>query len=196
MKYKLRHLAYLYIVCGTVSLIFSWITMLEKLAFSVDVNHDAICNIDSVIHCGTVMSSPQAAIFGFPNPFIGLIGFAVVIVIGFAVLAGAKFKKWFWQGAQIGMTFAMIFVYWLYYEAVFEISALCIYCIIVWFATIPLFWYTTLYNLKERNIPLRGVSTQFSRRLSGIILSLMYLVIIIPIIYRFWDHWAYLLGLS
>lgn len=194
MKYQVKHLSYLYIICGAIALFFSWITMTEKMAFEIDTAHVAVCDINSLINCGTVMGSPQAAVFGFPNPFIGLIGFAVVIAIGFAILAGANFKRWFWQGAQLGMTFAMAFVYWLYYEAVFEISALCIYCMIVWFSTIPLFWYTTVFNLKEKHIHLKGIPKKLSGKTTLIVMSLMYLVIIVPIIYRFWDQWKLMLG--
>jgi uncharacterized membrane protein len=196
MKYQIKHLAYLYIVCGAIALLFSWITMTEKIAFEVDAGHVAICDINSLINCGTIMGSSQAAVFGFPNPFVGLVGFSVVIAIGFAILAGAKFKRWFWQGAQMGMIFAVLFVYWLYYEAVFEISALCIYCIIIWFSTIPLFWYTTVFNLKEKHLRLKGIPRKFSGKTTLIVMSLMYLVIIVPIVYRFWDQWKFMLGLS
>ena len=44
------------------------------------------------------------------------------------------------------------FVTWLQYETIFRIHALCPYCMVVWTVTIPMFWYTTLYNLRGGNI--------------------------------------------
>ncbi len=52
------------------------------------------------------MQSKQAHAFGFMNTYIGLLGFPVVLTIGMAMLAGARFKRWFWQGAQLGLTLA------------------------------------------------------------------------------------------
>ncbi|MEQ4724193.1 vitamin K epoxide reductase family protein [Nonomuraea sp. B19D2] len=37
------------------------------------------CNINSVVSCGTVGSSWQAHLFGFPNAFLGLVAEPVVI---------------------------------------------------------------------------------------------------------------------
>ncbi|MBQ3934392.1 MAG: hypothetical protein II715_01125, partial [Clostridia bacterium] len=45
----------------------------------------------------------QASAFGIPNPFIGLFGFGVVLTIGVALLAGAKFRAWFWYGFLAGL---------------------------------------------------------------------------------------------
>jgi hypothetical protein len=42
---------------------------------------------------------------------------------------------------------------WLWSQALYEIGALCIYCMVVWAMVIPLFVYTTARNLRAGVIP-------------------------------------------
>ena len=42
-----------------------------------------------MVSCGSVMKSDQAEAFGFPNPMLGLVAYAVVICVGVSLLAGA-----------------------------------------------------------------------------------------------------------
>ena len=133
------------------------------------------------------MASWQASLFGFPNPLLGITGFALVLAIGFALLSGANFKRWYWQGAQLGMTLAVIFVYWLFVQAVYYIGSLCPYCIIVWAATIPLFLYTTFYNLENGH--LLGTAIPVKKWLRILLLLVMYGVIALAILIHFWTYW-------
>ncbi|MFJ8112061.1 vitamin K epoxide reductase family protein [Streptomyces sp. NPDC096132] len=48
------------------------------------------CNISPVVSCGSVMSSPQGGLFGFPNMLLGLGPVADVTTLGVAVLSGAR----------------------------------------------------------------------------------------------------------
>ena len=104
----------------------------EKLQILEDPLHTTACDISAVLSCGTVIRSEQAALFGFPNPLIGLVAYAVVIVIAVAVLAGARFRNWFWWGLIIGQLLGQVFLIWLWFEATFQINALCLYCMLVW----------------------------------------------------------------
>lgn len=83
------------------------------------------------------MQSWQAALFGFPNQFIGIIGFAAVITIGMAMLGGARFAAWWWHATAIGLGLAMLFCLWLWIQAVYVINTLCLYCMVIWAVTIP-----------------------------------------------------------
>ena len=104
----------------------------EKLQILENPMHTTACDISAVLSCGTVIRSEQAALFGFPNPLIGLVAYAVVIVIAVAVLAGARFRNWFWWGLIIGQLLGQVFLIWLWFEATFQINALCLYCMLVW----------------------------------------------------------------
>ena len=142
------------------------------------------------------MKTPEASVFGFANSLIGVMGFTVVATIGMAIIAGAKFKRWFWLGLQVGTIFGIGFVHWLIYQSVFDIGKLCPYCIVVWSVMIPIFVYTTLYNLRFGNITvpakLKSVNA-FAQRHHGDIVIVWYLIIIGIILNHFWFYWKTLL---
>jgi len=181
---------------GLIGLLFSVLITIEKLHLVQNPAYIPPCNINPLISCGSVMSTWQASVFGFPNSLIGIAGFSMMLVMGVALLAGASFRRWFWLLAQLGMTFAVGFVYWLFYQSVYRIGALCPYCMVVWAVTIPMFWYLTLYNLNEDHLPtpkrFTGVKMLLLRRHIRI-LCLLYLVIIGAILIHFWNFWSRLL---
>jgi uncharacterized membrane protein len=155
-----------------------------------------ICNLNPVLSCSSVADSHQAHAFGFPNYFIGIAGFAAVATIGVAMLAGGVFKCWFWRFTEVGLLFAMGFITWLQFQTLYRIGALCIFCMVVWTVTGPMFWYTTLYNLRTGNIKTpkkleRAVA--FAQRHHGDILLLWFVIIIGLILKRFWYYWSTLI---
>jgi uncharacterized membrane protein len=107
------------------------------------------CNLSVLVQCGKNLDSWQGSAFGFPNPIIGLGGFAAVIAVGVSLLAGARFARWYWIAFNIGIAGALAFVIWLITESIFILGTLCPWCMLVWLVTIPLFWVVTLRNLAE-----------------------------------------------
>lgn len=105
----------------------------EKLMILENPLHTTACDISAVLSCGTVIRSSEASLFGFPNPLIGLVAYAIVLTIAVAVLAGARFRRWFWWGLILGQLLGEIFLVWLWFQATFDINALCLYCMLVWF---------------------------------------------------------------
>ncbi len=180
---KTPKIAYLLVIAGLIAFVFAFIIMAEKVWILEDPTRIPPCSIDAIFSCKSVMESPQANAFGFPNPFLGIAGFSIITTIGFAMLAGARFKRWFWIATQLGLTFALGFIYWLFYAAVFEINALCLYCMAVWAMTIPLFLYTLRYNLREGHFSSSGKSIQL--KFAPLILILMYAIIVVPIFIKF-----------
>lgn len=162
---------------------------IEKIELLKNPNYSASCNINPVFSCNNIIKTPQAALLGFPNPFIGLAAYAMVLTTGVGILAGAKFKRWYWQAFQLGPLVGVIFVHWLIYQSLYSIGALCLYCMVVWTITIPAFIYTTLWNLREGNIKppksLQGLARFFDRHHFDI-LVVWYLLIIAAILKRFW----------
>ncbi len=184
------------VVLGIVGFIASLILSLDKIALLKDPSYSPTCNISPLISCGSVTNTTQAEVFGFMNSFMGIAGFAVIITIGMAILAGAKFKRWFWLGLQAGTVFGVGFITWLYYQSVFTIGALCPYCMVVWSVTIPIFWYVTLFNIREGNIRLKGKLVKvgdFMQKHHGDILFAWFAIGISIILYRFWYYWSTLL---
>lgn len=184
---------YILIVGGVIGLVSAVILMVEKIHLLKNPNAVLSCDVNPVVACGSVIGTPQASVFGFPNPVLGIAGFAIVITVGMALLAGASFKRWFWQGLQAGAVFGVGFVFWLQFQSVYRIGALCPYCMVVWSVTIPIFLYVTLYNLREGHIKtppkLKGV-VAFAQKHHGDILVAWYLIIAGLILHHFWYYWS------
>jgi uncharacterized membrane protein len=188
-----RSLAYLLSVGGLAGLVAAFVLTVEKIEILKDPNFQPSCNINPILSCGSVMTTPQAEVFGFPNSLIGLVGFTAVSVTGFAILAGAKFKRWYWVLLHLGVLLAVGFVHWLIFQTIYRIGALCPYCMVVWAVTIPIFWYTLLYNLQSGYIKtpsrLKGV-VRFMQGHYADVLLVWFLAIIGVITYEFWYYWS------
>lgn len=187
---------YLLLILGIIGFLAAFILTTEKIALLKDPHYIPSCNLSPLLSCGSVMKTHQASEFGFPNSLLGIGGFAAVATVGATMLAGAQFKRWFWLTFQGGIALAMGFIFWLQYQSIFSIRTLCPYCMVVWAVTIPIFWYTTLYNFREANIgtpkSLRGV-IGFAQRHHLDILVVWYLVIIGVILSHFWYYWKTLI---
>lgn len=106
------------------------------------------CDFSVWVSCSNVMASKQSAAFGFPNVFIGVLGFAVVLTLGVVWLSGAPVRGWIWGGLQAGTVFGIGFVTWLQVQSIYKIGSLCPYCMVVWAVMIPLFVGVTAYSLR------------------------------------------------
>ena len=187
---------WLLVVGGFVGLIAAFILTLDKFELLKNPDYNPACNLNPVLSCGSIIGTDQASAFGFPNPLIGIAGFTIIITIGMALFAGAQFKKWFWVGLQLGTIFGLVFIHWLMYQSFYSIGALCIYCIVVWSVTWPIFWYTFLYNIQNKNIVapkrLQGLAL-FARKHHIDILVSWYIIVILLILQNFWYYWKTLL---
>lgn len=189
-----KALPWVLIIGGAIGLLASAIITYDKIAILQDPNFKPGCDLNPVVSCGSVMDSSQAAAFGFPNTFIGLAGFGAVVTTGVVLLAGgSKLKRWYWLGLNLGMLFGLAFVHWLFYQSVYNIGALCPYCMLVWAATITMFWYTTLYNIQTGHIRLKGWLLQaslFARKHHLDILLFWLLIIAALILKHFWYYYG------
>lgn len=178
------------ILFGIVGWIASFGLTLERLHVAEFPDAATSCDISPFISCKSVMLSEQAALLGFPNPLIGIAAFFAPIVVGMAIFAGAKFKSWFWQLFLLAHFGAFAFVIWLFTQSVYQIGALCLYCMVAWSATIPLFWSVLGHNLKEGFFGETAAS--FGRHLyewTWVIVIINYLVLAGFILVHFWDYW-------
>ncbi|WP_291039453.1 vitamin K epoxide reductase family protein [Herbiconiux sp.] len=142
-------LALLLIVAGIAGWYAAFDLTLEKIQTLINPDYVPTCNISPLVTCGPNMASWQGSIFGFPNPVIGVAAFVAPIVVGVAILAGARFAKWFWVLFNLGFVAGIAFVAWLMVQSIFVLGTLCPYCMVVWAVVIPMFWYVTAFNLKE-----------------------------------------------
>ena len=181
---------------GALGLAASAVLTLDKLRLLQNPDYVPSCNINPIISCGSVMRTGQAAVFGFPNSLLGLVGFAVVLATAAGLAAGARYGRWYWLGLQAGTVLGLVLVHWLIGQSLYTIGALCPYCMVVWAVTIALFWYTTLHNLRTGVLPvgerLRPVVRELDRY-HWAVPVLWYAVIALLVLNRFWYYWRTLL---
>jgi uncharacterized membrane protein len=137
------------IISGAVGLTAAFALTLEKIHKLLHPEEAASCDYSVIVQCGKNLASWQGSLLGFPNPLIGLMAWSVVITIGVSLFAGARYTNWFWRGLNIGTAGALAFVIWLFSQSVFVLGTLCPWCMVTWFATIPLFWVVTFWNMKN-----------------------------------------------
>lgn len=188
-----RPLAWLLVVGGAIGLVASYVVTLDKLKLLENPAFRPTCDLNPVISCGGVMQSAQAKVFGFPNPWIGLAAFAVLVTVGMGLLAGAKFKRWFWLTMYAFIILGLVFALWLLFESIYSINALCPYCLGVDVVVITLAWYSTLYLLEAKYLHLPaswGKIAGFVRRHHLDILVVVFAIIIAIILNHFWYYYG------
>ena len=137
------------IVVGALGWWAAFALTVDKILLLENPDADLDCNFSVIVQCGKNLGSWQGAVFGFPNPLLGLGGFVAPIAVGVGLLAGARFARWFWIAFNVGIAGALAFVIWLISQSIFVLGTLCPWCMLVWSVTIPLFWIVTSRNLAE-----------------------------------------------
>ncbi|MBX7551863.1 vitamin K epoxide reductase family protein [Streptomyces sp. tea 10] len=188
-----RVLAWLLIVSGALGILASFVITLDKFRLLKDPHFSPSCNLSPVLSCTNVMKSAQASVFGFPNPMLGLLTYPVVVAVGFALLAGARFRRWFWLGLNAGTLLGAAFCMWLMTQALYEIGALCLWCCLAWATTIAMFWYTTAHNLRHGIIRAPRAVVAGVLEFHWVVPVTWYLAIAMLIVTRWWNYWQTLL---
>ena len=148
------------IVTGAVAWYGAMQLITERIALLINPDYVLNCDVNPLVSCGTVMTSPEASLLGFPNPLLGVAGLVAPIAVGVALLAGARFARWFWALFLGGVTLAWVFVMWLFGEAVYDIGALCPWCMLVWLMVIPMFWWLLTWTLSTGVLAREGSPVQ------------------------------------
>jgi uncharacterized membrane protein len=97
------------------------------------------CDFNSVLTCSEVAKTWQATLLNFmgtpvPNAYIGLIAETVFVTMGVALLFGGTFPRWFMRAGLAGVLASTVFSYWLFYQELFVIRALCPWCLLLLFS--------------------------------------------------------------
>lgn len=152
------------LVGALLSLLASFVLSAEAIELAKNPDAQLSCSVSLVLNCATVAKHPTAAMFGFPNSFLGLMAEPIVITVAIAGLAGVAFPRRFMFAAQIGYTLGFIFAWYLFYISFFIIQALCLWCLLVTLTTTFVFFAMTRYNLRENNLYLsKRLATKLKR---------------------------------
>jgi uncharacterized membrane protein len=188
-----RGLSLLLTIGGAIGFVAAFVLILERIELFKDPDYVPSCSFNPVLSCGSVMETWQAQAFGFSNPLIGVASFAAVTAIGVVLLTRATLPRWFWLGLQAGALFGAAFVTWLAYQSIYNIEALCPYCMVVWVVMIPMFVYLTAHNAQAGHLPASvGVRNALVRN-RAIIVLVWFGIIAAAILIQFWDYWSSLI---
>ena len=139
------------VIAGVVGWWAAFSLTIEKFEKLADPDAIASCDLSVLVQCSANLDSWQGSAFGFPNPILGLTGWVAPIVVGMAVLAKARFARWFWWCFWAGIAFAFGFVVWLISQSIYadNLHTLCPWCMVTWVVTIPTFYAVTLHLLRS-----------------------------------------------
>lgn len=142
------------LVFGSIGLVAAFVLSVDALILAENPNAIFSCDINTKISCGTVGTSWQAELLGFPNSFLGLMAEPVVITVAVALLGwGGRvlFPRWFMVTAQGVYSIGLVFAFWLFHQSYYEIGALCPWCLTVTATTLLVWMSLTRINLLEGN---------------------------------------------
>jgi len=109
------------------------------------------CNLNPIIDCGGVMGHKLAALFGFPNTFIGMVMFSMLVASAILLLTGGTFSKAYHNFVMALSTIAILFSAWFFWVSLYVIGKICLFCLAIWPASVILFWYGLLYWLSKQD---------------------------------------------
>lgn len=185
------------IITSLIAWIASGTLVLERLELFKDPTHIPTCDFGLFLSCSTIMKTAEAALFGFPNPFLGIVGFAITGTIGVILLLTAKHReqglsilpRWFMIAIQLGVTAAMALVTFFWYTSVYTVMTLCPWCMVVWSMVIPMFLHITAYNAANGNLggSLRGVGTKLLEW-NWVAVIVIYVLVVTSILIRFQEY--------
>jgi uncharacterized membrane protein len=189
-------LPYLYMIIAAIGIVVSFWLTYDKIQVLKNPNYRPICDINPILSCGDVMNTKQSNLLGVPNPIFGLIGFSMLFTFGLVLASGSKFKNWLWKVINTGALAGFLFFVYLFSQGVFVIHAICPFCFIIWMITPPILWYTTLNNLKEKNIKAKFIKTKYKEFMfkhHAEILFCWYLIVFGILLAKFWYYWKTLI---
>lgn len=155
-------------------------------------NPDAIlsCSVNLVLNCASVMQTWQASVFGFPNSYIGIAGFAIVIAVAMGGLLRVKYSRNYLVTAQVFYGLGLIFAYWLFFQSVYVIQILCPWCLVVTFTTTLIFESLLHYNLRQNNFGLskannKKVQTFLDKQFDRVIIAAWIVLMVLLVMLKF-----------
>ena len=148
------------LVFGIIAFIAAFTLSVEKLEILKNPDAKLSCSINLVLNCASVMKTPQASVFGFPNSYLGIMGFAIVIAVATGGLMGVKYSRSYLVTAQIFYGLGLLFAYWLFFQSVYVIQILCPWCLVVTLSTTIIFEALLRYNLRQNHFRLSRKNDQ------------------------------------
>lgn len=164
----------------------------ERITMLKDPGVGLVCNLNPVIDCGGVLGHPLAAVLGLPNAFLGMIFFAILATSGLVLLSGGKFVGWYRHFVMAVSLILVLFSLWFFGVSLYVLGKICIFCVVGWMASIPIFWYGLLYYLQSASAKSKRRTeafTNFGLKHHFDVVILAYVVMLALFLIRFRDYY-------
>jgi uncharacterized membrane protein len=188
-----RASAWWILIAGVIGLIASATLTVEKIELLLNPAYVPSCNLNPIVSCGSVMTTPQASALGFPNSLIGIAAFTVVTVTGVLAVTKVPLPRWYWVGMTLGTLAGAAFVHWLIYQSLYRIGALCPYCMVVWVATVSLLVVVASIAFGPSGEHRGGVVVRELYHWRWPIATIWFTAVFLLIVARFWAYWSTLI---
>lgn len=183
-----RH-PYVLIFASFLGLFASIKLIIEKIAVLSDATYIPSCDINPVLACGSVINTPQASAFGFPNPIIGIVGFTAVFVLAVLFLVKVPLPPLVPIGLLAGSVLGLFFVCYLIYQSLYTISALCPWCMVVWASLFIILWQNVMYAAYVNVFKLPGRLAETVVMLDWFIVTALFVTLTGLIFLNWLDFW-------
>ncbi|MFE7406184.1 vitamin K epoxide reductase family protein [Isoptericola sp. NPDC057559] len=153
----------------------SWLAIEEYLKL-LDPNRVTTCSFNVFLDCGVAMMSWQGTLLGFPNPYLGVAAFPVVVTTGVVLLAGARLPRWYHLALLAVTAVAQLLIFFLMWTSFYALVRLCPACMVVWTILWPLLWFQVVHAVQERHLPVSDGLRRAVVRNRGLVLIIGYVV--------------------
>ena len=177
------------LIAGAIGLLASMTLTVEKIKILLSPSYVPSCNVNPIVSCGSVMTTSQASVLGFPNPLLGIVGFTVVVITGVLAATKVPLPRWYWAGLDLGILVGAVFVHWLIFQTLYRIGALCPYCMVVWVVTLTLLVVVTSIAFRasiEGSTAVVRVLFQWRWSIAVLWFTGVFLLVMV----RFWNYWS------
>lgn len=184
---NVRTLGLWLLVLGAIGLWAAADLSIERYLVLSDPTYVPSCSVNLFIDCGPAMGSWQGRLLGFPNPFLGVGAFPVVMATGVILLTGWQPPRWYWRSLTAFTTVGMGLVVFLIFTSVHELGRLCPYCMIVWAVMVPLWLLQISYGVDSGALPGGSRTRTVLVTNRAFVILGVYLVLILWVVIGLWD---------
>ena len=192
-KSKLQRISYpkILVYGSLIGLIASFWQAAERVHMLKFPGQALSCNISPIVDCGSVLGNSQAAVFGPPNAFIGMVVFTLLFAFGVQRLSGGNWTALVAKIAVIFSKIIMLFSVWFFAVSLYSIGKVCIFCVFIWAVSMPIGIYGVKDYLENKK-NLSGYekrANSFLQKYSFTLLVVIYAVMVTLYLLRFKDYY-------
>lgn len=164
----------------------------ERINMLKNPSAELNCNLSPIVDCSGVLNDGLAAVMGFPNAFLGMIFFAILTTSGLMLLSGGTFTGWFKHFVMVISTVLFLFSVWFFGVSLYVLGKICVFCVVGWAVSIPMFWYGLLYYLHAAGGKIASKTTaftEFGTKHHIDIVFAVYALALLLFLFRFRDYY-------